>query len=63
MLSWRKLTCSEYGSQEMSMLMEPLPEIRSASLLGMMLQKPRRGTIRRRIRSSKGIGTIFTPER
>ena len=43
------------------MLIGPLPEMRSASAAGAMLQKPRRGTIPRRCRSSSGIGEILTP--
>src|ERR1035438_3726179 len=47
----------------MSILIGPLPEMRRASLAGVILQKPRRGTIPRRRRSSSGIGTLFTPDK
>src|ERR1035438_4968802 len=50
-LSWRNTICSEYGSHAVSTLIAPLPERRSASLAGEMLQKPRRGTILRWTRS------------
>jgi hypothetical protein len=46
------------------MLIAPLPEMRTASLAGAMLQKPRRGTILRLTRSASGIGEIRTsPDR
>jgi len=58
-LSCRKVISSEYGWHGMSILIDPLPEMRRASLAGVILQKPRRGTMPRRSRSTRGIGVIF----